>query len=99
MNELPPMTQTEAQRLLASIGEHFGPCVCQSYAQVPSLGRVWIETCEGHAFLNEEHRLARLLWVKRTVAQWEAAEFGVTPSQKLNRLLQQQVNEIVDVEI
>jgi len=95
-NELPPMTQTEARALLGAIGEHFGPCTCQTYAQVPSLGKAWIETCEGHQFLNEEHRLARLLWIKRTVSEWEANEHAVTPSQRLSQLVRRQLAEIVD---
>ena len=92
-NELPPMTQTEARALLAAIGEHFGPCVCQSW-HTQHGARIWIETCAGHCFLNEEHRLARLLWVQRTARDWQNAEHGVTPSQRLSQLLRQQLSEI-----
>jgi len=96
MNELPTMTQTEAKALVDSIRACFGACLCQQYATAPGLGKMWIDVCEGHAFLNEPHRLARLLWVRRTRDSWETAEHVLTPSQKLSRLLEQQVAEIVD---
>ena len=96
MNELPKMTQSEAQALLGAINLCYGPCLCQQYASAPGLGKVWIDTCEGHAFLNEPHRLARLLWVRRTRDSWETAEHILSASQKLSRLLEEQVAEIVD---
>ena len=76
MNELPTMTQTEAKALVDSIRACFGACLCQQYATAPGLGKVWIDVCEGHQFLNEPHRLARLLWVRRTRDQWRTAEWG-----------------------
>ena len=92
---LPPMTQTEAQDLIGAISKQFGPCLCQQHAQIAG-HLVWVEVCPGHAWLNEEHRLARLLWIRRTYSQWADAEFATTPAQKLHRAVEAQVAEIVD---
>lgn len=86
---LPDMGAAEAEALVAALQHSFGNCICQSHQAVAG-HIVWIDTCAGHAFLQEPHRLARLLWIHRTRQFWINREHG------LNALLAAQLGEIVE---
>ena len=75
MDTPPSMTHSEAEALLGVMSNNFGPCVCMSYERMAG-HRVWIERCSGHEFLAEDHRIARLLWIRRTRGKWVADEHG-----------------------
>lgn len=71
----PTLTPSEQQALMATMSANFGPCVCMSYERIAG-HRVWIERCAGHEFLSEDHRIDRLLWIRRTASTWQRAEHG-----------------------
>lgn len=86
MSDLPSMTDDEARDLISAVQAGFGNCLCGASAAIAG-HLVQIETCAGHQFLQEPHRLDRLLWIRRTYPFWSGKEHEWKLSDSLQRAI------------
>lgn len=74
MPEQPTLTEAERTAVVEMMRMNFGTCMCLRTPLGTSM-------CDGHRFLSETDgrndlpRVTRMLWIRRTVTEWQAQEW------------------------